>query len=132
MGGLAAGSSGKSAGSSQPEAAPAVTLVTLRSHLASVLRAAGGPQSLTGRRVWTFWYADVSKVEWDAVAHGQGAGGGSEPSSPYALVGSDAGAAGGGVPESGDGRIKRSPVRGNWYEAVVLSVDPQDSTIKVG
>ena len=34
--------------------------------------------------------------------------------------------------DDNDSRIQKSPVRGNWYEAVVQSVDPQDSSIQVG
>ena len=113
------------AGSSKQQQQQVCT-VSLRSHLASVLQAAGGAESLVGRRVWSFWYADISMVQ-------RGASHGASSSSPVPS-GEDAGSEDQQPDDAevaGDGSVLMSPVRGNWYEAVVTSVDPKDSSIQV-
>ncbi len=104
-----------------------MSTVSLRSHLASLLQAVGGARSLVGKRVWSFWYADISMVQRGA-SHGGS-------SSPHTPSGEEAGGEDRQPDDDalavGGGSVLWSPVRGNWYEAVVTSVEPKDSSIQV-
>lgn len=82
--------------------------VSLRRHLAGVLASAGGGAALVGTTVWSFWYADFSVFEVHA-----GDGDGDEGDAARQIV------------------QMRSPIRGNWFEAVVRSFDAIDSVIWV-
>ena len=84
--------------------------MSLRSHLASVLDLAGGGAALVGQTVWSFWYADWSVFEVNAK---------------------DSGGKGGAAAARHVVQTRRSPIRGNWFEAVVLSFDANDSVLWV-
>ena len=98
-----------------------MSTVSLCSHLV------GGARSLVGKRVWSFWYADISMVQ-----RGASHGGSSSPPTPS---GEEAGGEDRQPDDDalavGGGSVLWSPVRGNWYEAVVTSVEPKDSSIQV-
>ena len=82
--------------------------ITLRRHLKRTLARAGGPAALMGQTVWSYWYADTTLIECS--------------------VGDFFGAAG----REGEEVMKHpSPVRGNWYEAVVTAVNAEDCVVQV-
>ena len=85
--------------------------VSLRKHLARVLASAGGGAALVGTTVWSFWYADSSIVEVYAGEDSDGEGGAAAARNVVMTL--------------------RSPIRGNWFEAVVLSFDAHDSILWV-
>ena len=84
--------------------------VSLRKHLSRVLASAGGGAALVGTTVWSFWYADWSVFE---VYAGDSDGEEGTAAARHVV------------------QTLRSPIRGNWFEAVVLSFDANDSVIWV-